>query len=106
MKTLEQSFNQFNMQGLLKPNENELSLGSVDDAIGEAFKNKASAHYHEKNHWWHRFCCESADTCWYEDGGNTEQLLAEGPPQFKLKDDIIPSEPNVLIKPNRKQDLF
>ena len=37
------------------------------------------------------------------DGGNAEQLLAEGPPtQFKLKDEesIIPSEPNVLIKPN------
>jgi hypothetical protein len=39
------------------------------------------------------------------DGGNAEQLLAEGPPtQFKLKDEesIIPSEPNVLIKPNRE----
>ena len=39
------------------------------------------------------------------DGGNAEQLLAEGPPtQFKLKEEetVIPSEPNVLIKPNRE----
>ena len=36
-----ESPNQFNIQGLLKPNvRNELSLGSLDDAIGEAFKNR------------------------------------------------------------------
>jgi hypothetical protein len=39
-----------------------------------------------------------------EGGDPAEKLLAEGPPtQFKLKDEesIIPSEPNVLVKPNR-----
>ena len=39
-------------------------------------------------------------------GGSAEQRLADGPPpkQFSLPEEekVIPSEPNVLIKPNRE----